>query len=389
MGLQLVPLGIANNNDAVPGPQTALQHPVELYRNLVKGLTLNTGVFHYGDFAVTPGTGLTVNVAAGQAALLGVEATLQGSYFVWSQASEVLTIGSPSASTRYDSVILRVVDPQYGTITGNSRAYWDVVQGAPGAGVPRADSYFNSGGTAYIPGAWFRVADIRVVPAASSFTSPDITQNPQYIEAPGGVRFCTSTSRPTPTLGKRIFETDTGLSWWYDGTAYRLAIPFKKTTLLATTAINVSFSVPTNLRSLRLRYTARGDAAFSNINVWLRINSDGGANYAHEAIAANNAAAPATVQGTSQTWGYSGNITAASNTAGRFGAGEVNIIGWNAPHNRIDALFQSGFMDQGVGAFAVSGMFEYAGNGPYSAVTLWPNSGNFIAGSEFVLEGWD
>jgi len=152
-----------------------------------------------------------VNIAAGAAVLQGVESNLQGAYFAWLNAADSVNFGAPSASTRYDSIILRVEDQQYGAIPGDPGAYFDVVAGDIGAGVPRADSYFNFGGGAYVPGAWFRLADVKIDPGDSSVAANKIFPSYQYVAGPGGIIFCSSTNRPAGSLGRKIFEVDTGL----------------------------------------------------------------------------------------------------------------------------------------------------------------------------------
>src|SRR4051812_9297959 len=115
MTLQTAPAYIAKQADGV----TDFQHPIELMRNLLAAQSgKRSGLFRYGDFNVTTtGSGMNVNVAAGSAYLHGVESNTQGGYFAWSNASEVLTFGAASGSTRYDTILLRVADNQYGSIS--------------------------------------------------------------------------------------------------------------------------------------------------------------------------------------------------------------------------------------------------------------------------------
>lgn len=220
MGVQTVPGYIAQNVDLSP-----FEHPVELMRNLNKGLFDRSGVLRYGDFNITtPGSGLVLNVAAGEAFLLGAENNTQGGYFLWSNAAETVNFSAPSGSIRYDTVLLRVRDPQYGTISGNARASIEVVAGSAGAGAARADSYFNSGGGGYQPGAWLRLADVQIDPAVTSIAANKITQFPRYVRGIGGVTVCTSTTRPSdPILGDRIFETNTQAEYFWDGAAWRFS----------------------------------------------------------------------------------------------------------------------------------------------------------------------
>jgi len=157
MGIQAVPLGLSD---------PTINHPVELWR-----------AFHERLFQSRPGSlgpgqanlnkvggALSLTVTKFGIIIPGTEAdNTQGSYFVWSDADETMPWPGPSAQNRIDSLILRVVDNQYGTITGQARAEWEIVQGVPaGSPVARPDSDFNVGGSFYKPGAWLRVGNIQV-----------------------------------------------------------------------------------------------------------------------------------------------------------------------------------------------------------------------------------
>lgn len=59
---------------------------------------------------------------------------------------------------------------------------------------------------------------------SDSFVTQDIFNNWGKIDAAPGITICTSSTRPTWSTnqtGMRIFETDTGLEWWWSGTAWR------------------------------------------------------------------------------------------------------------------------------------------------------------------------
>jgi hypothetical protein len=214
MGLQTVPGYIG---------QAAYQHPVELDRNMLEGMFGRTGLLRVGDFTIAPtGTAQQISITAGRAFLLGAESLQQGGYFVWSDNTENKVFGPPSGSARIDSLILRVVDTQYGSDPGSPRAEWDIVAGvASGSPTARPDSDFNTGGTFYKPGAWWRVADVRINPGDTVIPGGQITRNTRYVRLPGGVAMCTSTTRPSdPALGDRIYETDTKREFIWNGTAW-------------------------------------------------------------------------------------------------------------------------------------------------------------------------
>lgn len=171
--------------------QTGYQHPAELMRNLSKYFTGSaSGLFSVNDFVVTPtGTAQQFSIGPGGASIVGVENNSQGAYFAWSEASENLTLTAPSGSPRWDTVLLRVADPQYGVIPGAIGAYWDIISGTP-AGSPTvlSDSNFLNGGSFYVPGGWFRLADIRVNPSDTTIPASQIVPNITLVHSPNSIQ---------------------------------------------------------------------------------------------------------------------------------------------------------------------------------------------------------
>jgi hypothetical protein len=61
-----------------------------------------------------------------------------------------------------------------------------------------------------------------------TFVTQDLADNLGKIDAAPGTFICTSSTRPTWSTnqtGMKIFETDTGLEWWWSGTAWRRVGP--------------------------------------------------------------------------------------------------------------------------------------------------------------------
>lgn len=165
----------------VPGfiGQTGYEHPVELFRNLVGNLTGNAKglVGSPTGFALTPsGSSMQLTIGAGAAVIKGSENTSQGSYFVWSPTSEVKAWPAASAQPRIDSLILRVIDTQYGSDPASPQAMWDIVQGTPsGSPVQQPDVEFEAGGDFHRPGAWWRVANFLVEAADTNMAATTMT----------------------------------------------------------------------------------------------------------------------------------------------------------------------------------------------------------------------
>lgn len=216
---------------STPAYARILSHPAELDRHLLKGLFNQSGALRYGDFTVAPtATTRQFSISSGHAFINGQESSQQGGYFAWSDASENQVVGAPSASPRIDTVLLRVYDEQYGTLpSGTSRAQWDIIAGTPNASpVALPDSTFLTGGSQYVPGAWWRLCDIRSNPGDTVIPSNQIYPTNTFARMPGGVTLCSKAASTTgfggrpssPVLGDRIYEIDTKMFYHYDGTAW-------------------------------------------------------------------------------------------------------------------------------------------------------------------------
>jgi hypothetical protein len=160
------------------------EHPVELDRNILKAIFGRSGLIKPGDFALTPVVGaMEANIGPGALFIVGTEADSQGGYFVWSDEDEDVPWPAPAGSPRIDSLIVRVKDNQYGSITGSPGAEWFVATGTP-SGSPSAisDAEFEPGGDFYEPGAWYRVANWRVDPGDTQLQSgADLTAFAQVV----------------------------------------------------------------------------------------------------------------------------------------------------------------------------------------------------------------
>jgi len=190
-----------------------------------------SGAARLGDFAVAPtGTTRQFSIAAGRAHILGAENVQQGGYVAWNDASELQVVGAPSGTPRIDTVLLRIYDSQYGTLpSGITRAQWDIIAGTPG-GSPAVlpDSSFLTGGANYVPGAWWRLCDIRSNPGDTTIPANQIYPTNTFVRVPGGVTLCYSVASTTgfggrpsdPLQGDRIYEIDTKFFYTYSGTKW-------------------------------------------------------------------------------------------------------------------------------------------------------------------------
>jgi hypothetical protein len=204
-------------------------HPVELDRNILESLFQRSGVLKGGDFALSPTAGqLALTIGSGSAIIVGNESgqvASQGAYYAWSNGSESLAWPAPSGSPRVDTLLLQVYDPQYGTITGLPRVEWRIITGVPAASpVARPESDYATGGSLHEPGAYLKIADIRINTGDTAINAGLIT--------PAVGAFNLNARRYTGTAAQRAaasgfiagdewYETDTNRNLLWTGAAWK------------------------------------------------------------------------------------------------------------------------------------------------------------------------
>lgn len=164
---------------------------------------------------------------------------------------------------------------------------------------------------------------------------------------------------------------------------------YRAQTTLAGTTASVTFSgISSALSDLCIKYTARGTQVANSVNVCLRINSDSTAVYDYNAAQfANGAVGSDIVAGA--TFIELGPMPAASATAGVFGGGVIDIIGWDSPHSTYLTIGgRTHAYIPAVNAYVTIPGGHYRSAGPYTSVTLIPEFGSFAAGSQFDLYGY-
>lgn len=198
--------------------------PVENDRQLIKNIFgRRQGVLGSTDFQVTQApSGLAVRVNSGAAVCGDKEAATQGFYFAWSDSQEDVPWPGPSGQPRIDALILRIVDPQYGTTSATTGAKWEVVQGTPAASpTAPSDSVINNV-TNNKPGAWMRIADVRINTSdTTSIPAARITDRRIYASS-GTLLAATESQLPTVgvqmgqsalTIDSKYYFVWSGSSW--------------------------------------------------------------------------------------------------------------------------------------------------------------------------------
>lgn len=157
-------------------------HPSDLARQMIKSLlqiptSYNGGIVSSGDLAVSQnGTpNMSVNVATGMGFVFGTEATGQGAYHVYNDATKNITIAAADATNpRKDRIIARIKDQSYsGAVSTFSL---EVVTGTPAASPAEPTLPANS----------FELALVNVAAAATSITNANITDRRTRAAGLGG-----------------------------------------------------------------------------------------------------------------------------------------------------------------------------------------------------------
>lgn len=275
---------------AVENPPIFLQagsHSAEQVRRALTGmLGGRPGVVQPLDLFVSQnGTpNMSVNVATGQVAVLGSEATYQGLYLVENRGTLNLAIAAAdSTNPRRDLVIVRVRDSAYSGASDDVSI--EVVTGTP-AGSPSDPSLPS--------GSCFVLARVAVGAGVTSITTGNITDlrrtyTGQYglMTAHGGMIVCTSGTRPTsPYEGMQIYENDTDLMYIYNGSSW--IVPYAlgriaSATITANTSTFTSIVYPTSItptwlanRRIRVHVHANVQAAGSGVGTSIGIANGAG-----------------------------------------------------------------------------------------------------------------
>lgn len=338
-----------------------------------------------GQLAVTQnGTpNMSVNVASGVVFIPGTESTAQGVYFCENDATVNLSITTAPGSglNRIDLIVAKVEDSFY---SGATNAWSLAVVTGTAASSPTAPTPPNNSIT---------LAQIFVGSLVTSIVTGNITDKRFHAAGLGGVIVCTSGTRPSAGVlqdGQLIYESDTNLLKVLntanvfvkvlDDTGYQ-------TITLGSATPSITFSgIPTTVKRVTIYWTARSDAAIINTQLSVRINGDSSTAYSGVRLQGASGSTSGSAY-TSQSTADVGSILGASSTSGRYASGNITIPGWDSPHSLLNGnSIYGGFDVAASNAFTGNTVFFYNVAGPYTSISVFPNSGNLVAGSEFSLE---
>lgn len=342
----------------------------------------------FGQELVTTQAGspnMTVLVEAGACSVPGSESASQGNYFVINDAQVTLSIAAAHATlARIDIVVVNVRDAQYSGV--NNDAQLQVITGTP-AGSPVAPAAPNNSIT---------ISQIAVGAAVTSIVNANITDTRDYAAALGGlINTRNIAAAPTSTQiteGQQIWSNAGNSLHVWDGSAYNQIYPgFNKLaeSVLGGTTASVTFSsISSAYRSLRLSVVCRTDAATLASALNIQFNSDTGANYHYQTIAAQQTSLSG-AEGINQT-----SIPVREMPGTTAGANHPTIfsidIPWYAGTTFYKAITAQASWNNGAASGAVT-IWNTGGHwrntAAINAIKLQPASGSFITGSSFALYG--
>ncbi len=189
---------------------------------------------------------------------------------------------------------------------------------------------------------------------------------------------CTSTTRPaSPFEGQVIYETDTNLSYFYDGSAWQLygqQIAGKHQLTSAASSLSVTLpSTITNGYNLRIVASVRHNSSVS-IDLGLRFNSDSGTNYDRQYLIAYDTTVAGGVSNNDSSVLVS---TVGNNSASRFTSVAIDVPNFQAAYHKtvVSSSLDPRNMTSGSGASAAL----------WLSVQLVPASGNLATDSRMTV----
>lgn len=325
---------------------------------------------------------MAVLVKSGHATIPGSEGTKQGVYSVMNDADVTLSIAAAHATlNRIDIVCFKVEDQAFsGSVNSSSLV---VVTGTP-AGSPSAPAAPNNSIT---------LAQVSIVANDTSITNNEITDKRQYMTSLGGllsVADATEESGLTVYDSLAVWRRDLDVIDVYDsgGAAYKTFYPkYRVDQILGSTTATITFSsIPSNLKTLRVYWTARGNNASNQEHLRMRVNNSSSAVYFTQTLQNNGTTVTGQQIDSSGTSHFCGHVVNNS-TATNFSDGEIIFPGWNVTYGKMQHLAKANnFSNANALLDNTGGM--YAAAGPYTRLDFFlANSASFVSGTQFRLEG--
>jgi hypothetical protein len=199
---------------------------------------------------------------------------------------------------------------------------------------------------------------------------------------------CTSSTRPAaPRTGQEIYETDTGATALYSGTAWLHGATQVGTSILGASAPSIAIPAIPPCTHLFGVFLLRTDTGSGGAFTTMRFNSDSGAHYTWQYLYGNGAGTTAGNSGGLVTGIRFAVAPGAGDTASYFAAGDFTVGGSSSAvaYKTVASRYQGPTNSGASYSGGAGGLWE--STAAITRVEIFPGAGNFVAGSALTLYG--
>ena len=159
---------------------------------------------------------------------------------------------------------------------------------------------------------------------------------------------------------------------------------------LTGTTASVDFtSIPATYRDLRVVVRGRGDRSATFDPIRVRFNSDTGANYDQQFAQANGLTTVGELENLAATYLQCGYINAATAPSGFAGTSQITVVDYRGTTFHKDVMWDAGLKlaNSSGNLYREIGAGFWRSTAAINAISVFPESGNFIAGTVVSLYG--
>lgn len=200
---------------------------------------------------------------------------------------------------------------------------------------------------------------------------------------------CTSTTHPaSPTVGMPIYETDTGLTAMWTGTAWLYPPQLLAQQTLSSSG-SISLPVPSggHFNTLRVVWTAASTAGGTATYMCARFNNDSGTNYEYQFNQANTTSQSSAGNTATEAQTRVGTLNASGGTSGYLGTGEFLIYNANGSQFK-EPVGISNSINSVANAFSGTYGGQWLSTAAVTSIQLLAFSGSLVTNSTASLYGW-
>ena len=159
-------------------------------------------------------------------------------------------------------------------------------------------------------------------------------------------------------------------------------------TVLGTTQASITVNLPSTYQHAQIWVSARSDTAAINSPLRIRFNGDSATNYDNQAMYAQGATITA-AESLATASPEIGFLAAASDAAGKWGQSFIDIADYTSTTQEKMATAKGSWVEANATSQVRQGLWttHWRSTAAITSVTLFPGSGNFIAGSRVTVYG--